>query len=450
MVIDLNSASRWSGRRPSASPTAWPCPAATSSSAPPSGPLALLPVRPPCARPPSRSRSAAARAAAYAVLGRRCEPSRPSSWTTRRWSTRPPSPRWPTTTPVRPLFVVAAKVGSTRLIDNADAVLRPGDPSRSLTPRPPAARADGDGSRRGGRRALRDLARRLRRAAARSWSTEARQASDRELAKQIGQLRRPTRSAWLVNLLARRGRRTRSRRCWTWARELGDAQQRGSGRRPAPAVQAAPDGGRRAGQTGRASSVGTTATSRRTAPSRRSPRPCRPRSVNAEVAELVRRGRLTQATTYGGFGPSDLTAALAASMPTAAPRPTAADRLAAPHAVPETDNSQAAEEPSPRRSRRRTGSGASRPTGGSRGPGRGGRGAGRAAAGGGGLGGGDHPGRRAGGQGRHLAVAAAGDRGGRAGGPRAGAGLRRKRQTELRQAAVAAEKRAAAAAAEAG
>src|SRR3954464_12036662 len=32
---------------------------------------------------------------------------------------------------------------------------------------------------------------------------QARAAKDRELAKQIGALRRPTRSAWLVNLLAR-------------------------------------------------------------------------------------------------------------------------------------------------------------------------------------------------------------------------------------------------------
>src|SRR6185436_13912780 len=33
---------------------------------------------------------------------------------------------------------------------------------------------------------------------------EARKAGDRELAKQIGQLRRPTRTAWLVNTLAHR------------------------------------------------------------------------------------------------------------------------------------------------------------------------------------------------------------------------------------------------------
>ena len=32
---------------------------------------------------------------------------------------------------------------------------------------------------------------------------EARAANDRALAKEIGQLRRPTRSAWLVNILAR-------------------------------------------------------------------------------------------------------------------------------------------------------------------------------------------------------------------------------------------------------
>ena len=42
----------------------------------------------------------------------------PSPWTTPPWSTRPPSPRCPTTTPERALFVVAARVGRTRLIDN--------------------------------------------------------------------------------------------------------------------------------------------------------------------------------------------------------------------------------------------------------------------------------------------------------------------------------------------
>ena len=34
-----------------------------------------------------------------------------------------------------------------------------------------------------------------------------------------------------------------------------------------------------------------------------------------EIGELVRAGRLTQAVTYGGFGPTDLASALGASIP---------------------------------------------------------------------------------------------------------------------------------------
>ena len=38
-----------------------------------------------------------------------------------------------------------------------------------------------------------------------------------------------------------------------------------------------------------------------------------------EIADLVRAGRLTQAVTYGGFGPTDLASALGASLPTKTP-----------------------------------------------------------------------------------------------------------------------------------
>ena len=38
-----------------------------------------------------------------------------------------------------------------------------------------------------------------------------------------------------------------------------------------------------------------------------------------EIADLIRDGHLTQAVTYGGFGPTDLASALGASLPTKAP-----------------------------------------------------------------------------------------------------------------------------------
>ena len=58
-----------------------------------------------------------------------------------------------------------------------------------------------------------------------------------------------------------------------------------------------------------------------------------------EIAELVRRGRLTQAVTYGGFGPTDLASALGASLPTKTPsRPEKATEVAA--AAPKRDAKQ--------------------------------------------------------------------------------------------------------------
>jgi hypothetical protein len=40
-----------------------------------------------------------------------------------------------------------------------------------------------------------------------------------------------------------------------------------------------------------------------------------------EIGDLVRAGRLTQAVTYGGFGPTDLASALGASIPAKPARP---------------------------------------------------------------------------------------------------------------------------------
>jgi hypothetical protein len=146
---------------------------------------------------------------------------------------------------------------------------------------------------------------------------EARQGRDRELATQINQLRRPTRSAWLINLLAHQ-----EPEALTALLELGaalqDAQQRMAGdelrqlsaeRRKMVdtlarrAVELGRDDGYNAPE-GAVQEVGQTLQSALGDP---------------EIADLIRAGHLTQAVTYGGFGPTDLASALGASLPTRTP-----------------------------------------------------------------------------------------------------------------------------------
>ena len=145
----------------------------------------------------------------------------------------------------------------------------------------------------------------------------ARHARDRELATQINQLRRPTRSAWLINLLARH-----EPEAVTALLELGaalqDAQQRMAGdelrqlsaeRRKTVdtlARRAIELGGEQgySAPEGAVQEVGQTLQSALGDP---------------EIADLIRAGHLTQAVTYGGFGPTDLASSLGASLPTKAP-----------------------------------------------------------------------------------------------------------------------------------
>ena len=146
---------------------------------------------------------------------------------------------------------------------------------------------------------------------------EARQRRDRELATQINQLRRPTRSAWLINLLAHQ-----EPEALTALLELGaalqDAQQRMAGdelrqlsaeRRKMVdtlarrAVELGRDDGYNAPE-GAVQEVGQTLQSALGDP---------------EITDLIRAGHLTQAVTYGGFGPTDLASALGASLPTRTP-----------------------------------------------------------------------------------------------------------------------------------
>ena len=143
---------------------------------------------------------------------------------------------------------------------------------------------------------------------------EARQARDRELATQINQLRRPNRSAWLINLLARH-----EPEAVTALLELGaalqDAQQRMAGdelrqlsaeRRKTVdtlarrAIELGGDQGYSAPE-GAVQEVGQTLQSALGDP---------------EIADLIRAGHLTQAVTYGGFGPTDLASSIGASLPT--------------------------------------------------------------------------------------------------------------------------------------
>jgi hypothetical protein len=146
---------------------------------------------------------------------------------------------------------------------------------------------------------------------------EARQARDRQLATEIGRLRRPTRSAWLVNLLARQ-----EPEAVTALLELGgalqDAQQRMAGdelrqlsaerRKTVDALaRRAVELGTEHGYSvpeGAKQEVGQTLQTALGDP---------------EIAEQLRAGRLIQAVTYGGFGPTDLASALGAPLPAKVP-----------------------------------------------------------------------------------------------------------------------------------
>jgi hypothetical protein len=170
---------------------------------------------------------------------------------------------------------------------------------------------------------------------------EARQARDRQLATEIGRLRRPTRSAWLINLLARQEPEAVSALL-----ELGgalqDAQQRMAGdelrqlsaerRKTVDALaRRAVELGNEHGYSvpeGAKQEVGQTLQTALGDP---------------EIADLLRAGRLTQAVTFGGFGPTDLASALGASLPTKAPSQPAKPVPAEPAPPPDPEQRREAE-----------------------------------------------------------------------------------------------------------
>lgn len=146
---------------------------------------------------------------------------------------------------------------------------------------------------------------------------EAKQAGDRQLATQIGKFRRPTRSAWLINVLAREEpdgitalldlgaalQEAQQRMAADELRQLSAERRRTVDAMARRAVELGRDHGYDA-PDGAVQEVGQT---------------LQTALGDREIADLVRGGRLTQAVTYGGFGPTDLSSALGASLPPKAP-----------------------------------------------------------------------------------------------------------------------------------
>lgn len=169
---------------------------------------------------------------------------------------------------------------------------------------------------------------------------EARKAKERELAKEIGQLRKPTRTGWLVNVLAR-AEPDRVTELLDLGPALADAQQRRSWpdlRRLSAQRRTVVDAlARRALELGR--DLGYTAPD---AARQEVAQTLQAALGDAGVADLLRRGRLTQATSYGGFPMMNLGAAPAASN-TAASTP-AAEPETEPEGEPGAEPDAVAEE----------------------------------------------------------------------------------------------------------
>ena len=146
---------------------------------------------------------------------------------------------------------------------------------------------------------------------------EARQARNRELATQIGKLRKPTRSAWLINQLAREERDDVDALLELGA-ALQNAQQRMAGdelrqlsaerRRKVDALaRRAVELGHQHGYDAPDGALQEVSQTLQTA------------LGDHVIGDLVQMGRLTQAVTYGGFGSTDLASALEGSVPAKAP-----------------------------------------------------------------------------------------------------------------------------------
>ena len=171
--------------------------------------------------------------------------------------------------------------------------------------------------------------------------TETKQAGDRELASQIGKLRRPTRSAWLINLLARE-EPGNIHALFELGAALQEAQQRMAGDKlrqlSAERRKTVDAMARRAIELGRQQDYD--------APDgalQEVSQTLQTALGDPEIADLVRAGHLTQAVTYGGFGTTDLASALGASLPTKAPSRPQKAAEAAPQPAPKRDAKQGRE-----------------------------------------------------------------------------------------------------------
>jgi hypothetical protein len=142
---------------------------------------------------------------------------------------------------------------------------------------------------------------------------KARQAGDRDLAKEVGQLRKPTQSAWLVNLLWRDQHEVMEQ-LFELARELGRAQAEAAGSELRALTQQRRQLEnallRRAVELAGAEGVNISDSTTREAQETLSAALATP-----EVADEVRTGRLVKPASYAGFG------ALPGSGPTPRPRP---------------------------------------------------------------------------------------------------------------------------------
>ena len=142
---------------------------------------------------------------------------------------------------------------------------------------------------------------------------QAKDDGEKLLAKQIGALRKPTRSAWLVNLVAR-AEPDRVGELVELGAALQQAQQAMDGdelRRLSKDRRTLIDTlARRAGELGR--DVGYPPPD---GAIQEVSQTLQAALGDPAIAELVQAGRLHQALSYGGFGPDDLASALAASMP---------------------------------------------------------------------------------------------------------------------------------------
>jgi hypothetical protein len=174
-------------------------------------------------------------------------------------------------------------------------------------------------------------------------AAQARAAKDRTLVKQIGALRRPTRTAWLLNLLARESADAVAELLSLGA-SLQDAQRRMAG---AELRQLSAERRRRVDRLAR-EAVQLGAAHGYPAPDaalQEVSQSLQAALADPAIGDQLRSGRMTAAVSYGGFGPSDLMAAMAASLPAGAEKePTDGPAEAVPEAEPVPEDDAAAAE----------------------------------------------------------------------------------------------------------